>query len=241
MARQYISFDENDSSLSQSVPSSSSSSASDVSSIDSVSANRNKKKDSLILIKEENQNKPHSRIMETKENEEIIAPQRKISIETSGSREKFPPVVPEILTPVNNIEIGELTPVPLETNTNFGSPDNSDDILEIPSDISAVMTALEDKNNEELRKKDEKIKTILKDNEFLQQQIKKYVSAIQMLKSGNGNELKKALDGLKIEDQPDYESEAKLFEKKLIQVIMYELFESNIMCNRLFSGCRNAC
>lgn len=155
--------------------------------------------------------------MDTKENQGISEPQRKLSVETSGSREKFPSVVPEILTPVNN-EIGELTPVSLETNTNFGSPDNSDEILEIPTDISAVITALEDKNNEELRKKDDKIRSVLKENEFLQEQIKKYVGAIQMLRKGDGSDLNNVLDELKLEDHPDYKSEAKLFEKKLIQV-----------------------
>lgn len=155
--------------------------------------------------------------MDAKQSEENV-PQRKLSIESSGSRDKFTTKVPEILTPVNNVEIGELTPVSMEVNPNFGSPDNSDELLEIPTDISAVLTALEDKNNEELRKKDEKINRMIKENEFLQDQIKKYVSAIQMLRKNDSTELNNVLEGLELEDHPDYEQEAKLFEKKLIQV-----------------------
>lgn len=216
IARQYISFDENDSPLSTSVPSSSSSSASDIS-FDNNSV-KNKIQNSLILIEEEKHSKSPQKIMDTKEHEENVIPQRKMSIESSGSRDKFTTKVPEILTPANNIEIGELTPVSMEINANFGSPDTSDDLLEIPTDISAVLTALEDKNKEELRKKDEKINMVLKENEFLQNQIKKYVSAIQMLRKNDSNELNRVLEGLELEDRPDYEKEAKLFENKLIQV-----------------------
>lgn len=159
--------------------------------------------------------------MDKEVTEEKSKPQRKLSIEASGSREKFSMTVPEILTPVNQIEVGELTPVSVEINANFESPDNSDQILEIPTDISAVLTAVEDKNKEELLKKDEKITNLLKEKEFLQEQVKKYVSAIRMLKRHDSSELNDVLEVLDLDDSPDYEKEAKLFEKKLIQVNKY--------------------
>lgn len=142
---------------------------------------------------------------------------RALSIENSGSRDKFSSTVPETLTPIAETGVGELTPVSVELNKNFDSPDISDDILEVPSDISAVLTAVEVKNQEELRKKEEKISLLLKENESLKEQVKKYVSAIQMLRRDDEG-LQKALEGLQVEQQPDYKSEAKIFEKKLVQV-----------------------
>lgn len=157
--------------------------------------------------------------MDKEETGQLTKLQRKLSVETSGSREKFPTQVPALLTPVNHIEVGELTPVSVEVNQNFESPDTSDEILEIPTDISAVLTAVEDRNKEELRKKDDKISSLLKENEFLHEQVKKYVSAIQLLRKDDGNELNKALEDLEVvDDHHNYEEEAKLFEKKLIQV-----------------------
>lgn len=142
-------------------------------------------------------------------------PKRKLSIETSGSRDKYPSEPPETLTPVN-LEIGELTPVSVQMNTNCES-EISDDILEVPIDISAVLTAVENRNREELNKKQQKIDALNKENETLKEQVKKYLSAIQMLQRDDEG-LERALDGLQVEKQPDYKGEAKLFEQKLVQV-----------------------
>lgn len=65
--------------------------------------------------------------------------------------------------------------------------------------------------------RDERIKLLAKENDALKEQVKKYVSAIQMLRRDDEG-VKKALDGLQIESQPDYKGEAKIFEQKLVQV-----------------------
>lgn len=220
MARQYISFDDDDSPLSTSVPSSSSSTASETASINE-SVNRNKSKSNLIQITEEEKYNlsPSKSTMEDKEPESSDKTKlhRNISIETSGSRDKFPTSPPEVLTPVNHVGIGELTPISVEMNKNFESPDNSDEILEVPTDISAVLTAVESKNRQEVHRKEEKINELLKENESLKDQVKKYVSAIQMLRRDDDG-LNNALKGLQNEPIPDYKGEAKMFEKKLVQV-----------------------
>lgn len=208
VARQFISFDEDDSSvLSTSVPSTSSSISSDTSNDQS---SKTTSKRHLKEIVEENK-------MEEKQTK------RQLSIETSGSREKFTGEVPETLTPVSHSEIGELTPVSVEINKNFESPDTSDEILEVPTDISEVLTAVETRNKEELKKKQDKIDQLLKENDILKEQVKKYVSAIQMLKNN---------ENVTLEDlnQPDYQNEAKLFEKKLVQVaeMHAELMDFNV-------------
>lgn len=151
------------------------------------------------------------------ENKDSTKRGRDISIDTSQAHENIQTNKTQILTPVNNIEIGELTPVMQESNTYYQSADESNDIFEIPADVSAVLTTLEVKN-EELRKKDDKIRSILKENEHLQQQIKKYVSAIHMLREDDNGELDTLLNGLDLGEQTDYEKEAKLFQQKLIQV-----------------------
>ncbi|KAJ8980467.1 hypothetical protein NQ317_013220 [Molorchus minor] len=102
--------------------------------------------------------------------------------------------------------------------------------LEVPTDISAVLTAVETKYSDELCKKEEKINMLGKENDSLKEQVKKYVSAIQMLRRDDEG-LQKALDGLQLEQQPDYKVEAKIFEKKLVQVaeMHAELMDFNLM------------
>lgn len=228
MARQYISFDDEDSPLSTSVPSSSSSTASDTASLgDSIK--KSNSKNNLIQIEEERYKLPMNSAMDNKVMESVDRKDkpkllRKLSIETSGSRDKFPTSPPELLTPITQSEVGELTPISVEINKNFESPDNSDEMLEVPTDISAILTAVESKNQEELHKKEKKISELAKENESLKEQVKKYVSAIQMLRSDD-EDLNKVLEELQIESLPDYKREAKIFEKKLVQVIeFYSIF-----------------
>lgn len=209
MARQFISFDDDDSLLSTSVPSSSSSMSSETNSIGEAKP-------------PQPQDKPDA------ERPDTI--QRKRSMENSGSRDKFATDVPETLTPVAHIEIGELTPVSVEINKHFESPDSSDDVLEVPTDISAVLVAVENKNREELAKRQEKIDALTKENDNLKEQLKKYVGAIQMLRRDDEG-MQRALDGLQINPQPDYKGEAKIFERKLVQVaeMHAELMDFNVM------------
>lgn len=219
VARQFISFEDDDSILSTSVPSSSSSTASDSNSIGESSSHKTKSKHSLSQISKDNKTHKMNEGVDNMVKEDHKQPKliKKLSIENSGSRDKFSSTVPETLTPIAEAGVGELTPVSVEVNKNFDSPDISDDILEVPTDISAVLTAVEIKNQEEIQKRDEKIVLLSKENESLKEQVKKYVSAIQMLRRDDEG-LQKALDGLQIDQQPDYRSEAKIFEKKLVQV-----------------------
>lgn len=196
VARQFISFDDDDSSiLSTSLPSTSSSSS-----------------DSADILS----SKIMDKIEETKSEVDKTI-KRQLSIETSGTRDKFTGDIPETLTPVIQTEIGELTPVSVEISNN--SPGGiSDEILEVPTDISAVLTALELRNSEELNKKQGRIDILVKENDILKDQIKKYVSAIQLLQNDD-EDVENTLKNLGIsENQPNYKDEAKLFEKKLVQV-----------------------
>lgn len=220
VARQFISFEDDDSVLSTSVPSSSSSTASDSNSIGDNCSTKTKSKRPLGKKSEGEKNSKMSEegdrniVREENKHPKLI---KKLSIENSGSRDKFSSTVPETLTTIAETGVGELTPISVEVNKNFDSPDISDDILEVPTDISAVLTAVEIKNQEEIQKRDEKITILSKENESLKEQVKKYVSAIQMLRRDDEG-LQKALEGLQIDQQPDYRNEAKIFEKKLVQV-----------------------
>ncbi|KAL1494753.1 hypothetical protein ABEB36_010301 [Hypothenemus hampei] len=152
-------------------------------------------------------------------------------MENSGSRQTFQSNMPGTLTPVNQNTIGELTPVSVE---NFNeSVEISDDILEVPTDISAVLTVVEHKNQEELRRRDERITLLSKENQALKEQVSKYVSAIKMLKRDD-HDLIDGLEGLDIETQPDYKGEARMFEQKLIQVaeMHAELMDFNVMLQK---------
>ncbi|XP_018563176.1 sorting nexin-29 [Anoplophora glabripennis] len=231
VARQFISFEDDDSILSTSVPSSSSSTASDSNSIGESNSYKTRSKHSFSQINKDKTNKMNE-VDKNTVNEENKHPKviKKLSIENSGSRDKFSSTIPETLTPIAETGVGELTPVSVELNKNFDSPDISDDILELPTDISAVLTAVEIKNQEEIHKRDEKIVFLAKENESLKEQVKKYVSAIQMLRRDDEG-LQKALEGLQIDQQPDYRSEAKIFEKKLVQVaeMHAELMDFNVV------------
>ncbi|RZC38128.1 sorting nexin-29, partial [Asbolus verrucosus] len=228
VARQFISFDDDDSSvLSTSVPSTSSSISSDSNSTNDNQSSKSISKHHLKDIVEEKKIVPKMDKVASETDNKLPA-KRKLSIETSGSRDKFTSDIPETLTPVSQAEIGELTPVSVEINKHFESPDVSDDILEVPTDISAVLTALETRNKEELKKKQDKIEALIKENDILKEQVKKYVGAIQMLQKDDA--LQEVLDSLQIEQQPDYKGEAKLFERKLVQVaeMHAELMDFNV-------------
>lgn len=185
MAKQLISFDEDDSILSSSVPSSSSSVASDT-----VSPRSSSKADS-----------PKVEMMEPTIKEE------------SATRRKYSSSLEGPLTPVASVSVGELTPVSVET---LESDNTSDDTVEVPTDISAVLTVVENKNKEEVSRLQEKIRVLCGENDHLKEQLQKYVSAVKLLQSDeDGLE-----NGVSMEDLPDYKSEAKVFEKKLVQVNM---------------------
>lgn len=213
MAKQIISFEDDDSILSSSIPSSSSSITSETNSyIDATS------KAALKASRmEDNKNMPDNTQPSSAEKEK---PSRKLSIENSGSREKYSTVIEGTLTPIQS-NVGELTPLSIEED----SPNSSEDTVEISTDISAVMTALELKNSEEVSKLKEKVAVLDKENESLKEQLKKYIGAVQMLKRDDQN-LQKALDGLQIQEQPNYKDEAKLYESKLVQVSGMNLFNT---------------
>lgn len=140
-------------------------------------------------------------------------------METSGIRESFTKTVDGPLTPIAPTSVGELTPVSVETQKPLEDFDStSDEVLEVPTDISAVLTVVENKNKEEVEKLREKIDSLSRENGSLKEQLKKYVSALQMLNNAD-EDLEGVLDNLGIEQQqPDYKYEAKVFEKKLVQV-----------------------
>lgn len=149
----------------------------------------------------------------------------------SGVREKYSTKIPESMTPINQ-EIGELTPISTEINENFETENADIGTVEAASDISAVLTAVEIKNKEEQNKLIGKIEFLMKENETLKEQVQKYLGAIRMLNKEDLADSELDLDKLKIGEMPDYKAEAKLFEKKLVQVadLHAELMDFN---NRL--------
>ncbi|KAL3268225.1 hypothetical protein HHI36_007349 [Cryptolaemus montrouzieri] len=219
VARQFISFDE-DSLLSSSIPSSSGSISSETNSLSETQYSSSAPKQ-YVKIKRTPSFKMEDKLHE--ESPDDI--RRKLSKENSGTHSRFSSQVPETLTPVSQANIGELTPILVEIGEEGGSPDFSDEIVEAPSDISAVLTAVESKNEEERKKLQDKIEFLNKENETLKGQVKKYLSALKML--GRDDELE---DMDQIEGMPDYKSEAKIFEKKLVQVaeMHAELMDFNV-------------
>lgn len=153
------------------------------------------------------------------ENNEKRTVKTEISKETDQSHENYVPKSQGLIT-LTNGDMSDFTPVLFETKQKFQSSDNPDDLFEIPSDVTSLLNTLEVKN-EELHKKDEKIQILLKENEHLQQQIKKYVNVIHVLKQNDNTKLDSLLNNLKLDEQTDYEKEAKLFENKLIQVRVF--------------------
>ncbi|XP_066143026.1 sorting nexin-29 isoform X2 [Euwallacea fornicatus] len=251
VSRQIISFEDDDSVLSTSIPSNSSlSTCSDSSSL----GNKHK------VINTEDMENPHStsNVMaqenvqsdSIKQNDKIQIHHAKKQLEKDSEynekrkgtrnlpvdvgKHRFSSSVPESLTPINQNNIGELTPVSVERIRDFSQPpESSDDILEVPTDISAVLTVVENKNLEEIRRRDERIKLLSKENDALKQQVKKYVGAIQMLRRDDES-MQKALDGLQLETPPDYKGEAKVYEQKLVQVaeMHAELMDFNVMLQK---------
>lgn len=200
--KQLISFDDEENILSSSVPSSSSSITSDT--------NSNNETQTKTERTSNNAEKPSELPAE-----KTAKIKRKLSIETSGSRDKFQNSIDGPLTPIQS-NIGELTPVSVETNVE--SPEINDTLSkDIPIDISAVFTEIE-KKNQEFIKLNDRIISLNKENVSLKEQLKKYVGAVQMLKEGNGS-VQKTLEDVQVEGQKsDRKDEDKVFEKKLVQV-----------------------
>lgn len=201
-----ISFDEGDSVLSSSVPSSSS----------SITSDSNSPESSKVItedpVKEEKM--------------EPIVEKEKSSIPTDKStvRRKYSSSLDGPLTPISAAAVGELTPVSVETSKDFEALDTaSDDTVEVPTDISAVLTVVENKNKEEINRLQEKIRTISNENDHLKNQLQKYVSAVKLLDTDE--------EGLESGVEVDYKSEAKVFERKLVQVaeMHAELMDFNVL------------
>ncbi|XP_045474345.1 sorting nexin-29 isoform X2 [Harmonia axyridis] len=216
VARQFISFEE-DSLLSSSIPSSSGSLSSETSSLNEIQYPLNSSKHSNngqlnSFCNMENK-------MEKPSNVEV---KRKLSVENSGTFTKYSTEVPETLTPISQVEVGELTPISIEMGGEDRSPDLSDDLVEAPSDISAVLTAVESKNEEERKKYQEKIDSLNKENDTLKDQVNKYLSVLKML--GKDPDLDD------IGELPNFKYEAEIFEKKLVQVaeMHAELMDFNV-------------
>ncbi|KAK9876927.1 hypothetical protein WA026_015961 [Henosepilachna vigintioctopunctata] len=219
VARQFISFDD-DSLLSSSFPSSSGSLSSETNSLNEIKYSSQDYKHSSKLKYSQNLPKMENKISESAD----VVPQRKLSLERS-TYSRYSTEMPETLTPVTQTDIGVLTPISIEIGKEQESPDLSDELVEAPSDISAVLTALEDKNEEERKKLHEKIDSLNKENETLKEQVNKYLSALKLLGKNDNVE---NLDGDTI--LPDYKSEANIFQKKLVQVaeMHAELMDFNV-------------
>lgn len=129
--------------------------------------------------------------------------------ENTVSRRKYSSSLEGPLTPVVSVSIGELTPVSVETHKEFD--DTSDDTVEVPTDISAVLTVVENKNKEEINRLQGQIRTLSKENENLKEQLKKYVSAVKLLDVEGGVE-----NGF----EPDYKSEAKVTIVILVLILL---------------------
>ncbi|XP_044754864.1 sorting nexin-29 [Coccinella septempunctata] len=220
VARQFISFEE-DSLLSSSIPSSSGSLSSDTSSLNETQYTFNSTAHS-----NKDQNKTLD-IMEAKKADQpsTVEIKRKLSVENSGTFTKYSTEVPETLTPISQAEVGELTPISVEIGREDRSSDLSDDLVEAPSDISAVLTAVESKNEEERKRFREKIESLNRENETLKEQVNKYLSVLKML--GKDPDVE---DLDQIEELPNYKSEAEIFERKLVQVaeMHAELMDFNV-------------
>lgn len=125
------------------------------------------------------------------------------------------------LTPVQHSDIGELIPVVTE-QYNSESPESLDETIEIPSDIVAVLTTVENKNKEEQDLLLDKISILTKENENLRLQLKKYVTAVQMLKFDSSS-AHVVLDNLNLSQENKNDElncliEIKVYESKLVQV-----------------------
>lgn len=84
--------------------------------------------------------------------------------------------------------------------------------MEVSTDIVAVMDVVESRSKEEIEALQQTVDDLLKENENLRERVEKFQSATveENLRDADGN-------------VPDYKSEAKFFESKLLQVsvLMY--------------------
>lgn len=209
VAKQLISFDEDESFLSSSVPSSSSSITSD------FNLPESSKEIKVVSTKEEKM-------------EPTVEKEKNNTDKASSVRRKYSSSLEGPLTPVASVDVGELTPVSVEIQKNFDILDTtSDDTVEVPTDISAVLAVVENKHKEEINRLQEKLRALNKENGSLKDQLQKYVSAIKLLEADEeGSESVNVVDGI-----PDYKSEAKIFERKLVQVaeMHAELMDFNVL------------
>lgn len=145
---------------------------------------------------------------------------RKLSVETSGSRDKYPTKLEGTLTPLEP-NIGELTPISVEHSVNFNNQE-CEGMIEVPADVSALLGVVEAKNLETTAKLNERVALLTKENDNLKEQLKNYMDAVKTLNdSQDGGD----------PSSPDYKSEAKLFERKLVQVaeMHAELMDFNVV------------
>lgn len=217
VAKQFISFDDDDSVLSSSIPSSSSSITSE-NTQENMSSNKPKVTTEKLSSNESREKKPGEKEKDTSKTE---LKQRLSPLQSKQAEKESPKTEPKRrfssldgpLTPVTAENIGELTPVSVETNK---SPDrlgnSSDDALEVSTDIVAVMDVVESRSKEEIEALQQTVDDLLKENENLRERVEKFQSATveENLRDADGN-------------VPDYKSEAKFFESKLLQVsvLMY--------------------
>ena len=199
-----ISFDEEEGNLSSSTPSSSGSITSDSNSSQDVNIPETKLTE---ISKSQHDDKTPEQVRTKESNLE-----RSLSIENSGTRDRFVKTLEGPLMPMQ-VNIGELTPISVEMSSE--SPDLSDTTLEIPSDISAVLDAVEKKNQEKLSKLQDNIDALSAENSCLKEQLKKYIGAVQML---NDDGVQQNFQDIENVPQPDYKHEAKVFERKLVEV-----------------------
>lgn len=215
VAKQFISFDDDDSILSSSIPSSSSSITSE-NTQENMSSNKTKLTTEKPSLNENTQTKSENDASKTELKQRLSPLQTKQS-EKEEPKRRFSSLDGP-LTPVTTENIGELTPVSVETIKSPECLDNSsDDTLEVSTDIVAVMDVVESKSKEEIEALQQTVNDLLKENENLRERIGKFES---VKVEGEGESLRDVDDNV-----PDYKSEAKFFESKLLQVsILINIF-----------------
>lgn len=216
VAKQLISFDDDDSVLSSSIPSSSSSITSD-NTQETMSSNKSKPTIDKP-IPNNSKNSENRDTLKTEPNQRLSPLQKQQSEKEPSKTEpkrRFSSLDGP-LTPVTAENVGELTPVSVETSKSPDGLDNtSDETLEVSTDIVAVMDVVESKSKEEIESLQQTVNDLLKENENLRERLGKYESEKE-----DGENLKEAKDG----NVPDYKSEAKFFESKLLQVSVLMIF-----------------
>ncbi|XP_063225758.1 sorting nexin-29 [Bacillus rossius redtenbacheri] len=115
-----------------------------------------------------------------------------------------------------------------------------DQVQEEAVELRAELEATRRQHRERTERTEARVQSLLRENELLKHQLRKYVAAVQMLKK-DGSQAHEALSSLEASqprDQgsyPDYHYEAQEYERKLIQVAEMhgELMEFNERLHRL--------